>query len=311
MNKNSRPGIPPWLQDLLDRTDEEMALRGFTGQTRRLYLAHIRRFYQHRLASGWRPEPIFLAQDSSTDPAPFVLDHREVRDWLLTLLRSEHSHSYLNQALSALRFLYQRVLDSPAPVADIPRPKRKKTLPKVLSKGEIRLFLGALKSWKHRAIAMILYSGGLRVSEAARLRVEDIESERGQIRIRQGKGRKDRYVMLSPLVLKTLREYARWERPHYWLFPAGHRRDRHITPRAIQREVARAAEAAGIQRRVTPHMLRHSFATHLLEAGTDLRYIQDLLGHVNISTTVTYTQVARREARKIQSPIDGLFEEEE
>jgi site-specific recombinase XerD len=193
-------------------------------------------------------------------------------------------------------------------VADIPRPKRKKLLPKVLSKDEIRSFLGALKTPKHRAIAMVLYSGGLRVSEAARLRVEDIESQRRQIRIRQGKGRKDRYVMLSPVVLQALREYARWERPHYWLFPAGHRRDRHITPRAIQREVARAAEAAGIKRRVTPHMLRHSFATHLLEAGTDLRYIQELLGHVNISTTVTYTHVARREARSIQSPIDRLFE---
>lgn len=196
VKKKTRSRISPWLQDLLDRADEEMALRGFTGQTRRLYLAPIRRFYEHRLASGWHPEPAFLTLGSAADPTPLVLDHREVRDWLLTLLRSKHSHSYVNQALSALRFLYRRVLDAPAPVADIPRPKRKKTLPKVLSKEEIRSFLGALRSWKHRAIAMVLYSGGLRVSEAARLRVEDIESERGQIRIRQGKGRKDRYVML-------------------------------------------------------------------------------------------------------------------
>jgi site-specific recombinase XerD len=117
--------------------------------------------------------------------------------------------------------------------------------------------------------------------------------------------------MLSPVVLGVLREYVRVERPYDWLFPAGHRRDRHITTRTIQREVTRAAERAGIEKRVTPHMLRHSFATHLLEAGTDLRYIQELLGHTKISTTVRYTHVARLEARKITSPIDRLFDGDE
>ena len=183
------------------------------------------------------------------------------------------------------------------------------TLPKVLSQHEIKAFLSALRSPKHRAIAMVLYSGGLRVSEGARLKVEDIDSHRGQILVGQGKGRKDRYVMLSPVVLEVLREYAKVEKPYDWLFPAGHRRDRHITPRAIQKEVARAAAEAGIQKRVTPQMLRHCFATHLLEAGTDLRYIQELLGHSRITTTVTYAHVAKREARKIPSPIDRLFEE--
>ena len=172
----------------------------------------------------------------------------------------------------------------------------KKTLPKVLAESEVKRFLAALESPKHRAIAFVLYSGGLRVSEAARLKVTDIDSERGQIHVRQGKGRKDRYVMLSPVVLEVLREYARVERPHDWIFPAGHQRDRHITSRAIQRQVTRAAQRAGIEKRVTPHILRNSFATHLLEAGTDLRYIQELLGHTRISTTVIYTHVARREA---------------
>jgi site-specific recombinase XerD len=115
--------------------------------------------------------------------------------------------------------------------------------------------------------------------------------------------------MVSPVVLGVLREYVRVERPYDWLFPAGHRRDRQITPRAIQREVSQAAERAGIKKRVTPHVLRHSFATHLLEAGTDLRYIQELLGHSKIGTTVRYTHVAKKEARKIASPIDGLFDE--
>ena len=117
--------------------------------------------------------------------------------------------------------------------------------------------------------------------------------------------------MLSNVVLEVLREYARGERPRDWLFPAGHRPDRHITTRAIQREVSRAAKAAGIQKRVTPHMLRHSFATHLLEAGTDLRYIQELLGHAKITTTVIYTHVAKKEARRITSPIDRLYTDEE
>ena len=149
-----------------------------------------------------------------------------------------------------------------------------------------------------------------RVSEVARLKIGDIDSEREQIHIRQGKGKKDRYVMLSPVVLDVLREYVRVERPFDWLFPATHRRDRHVSIRTIQQAVSRAAERAGLEKRVTPHMLRHSFATHLLEAGTDLRYIQALLGHTRIGTTVRYTHVAKREARKIKSPVDRLFEDE-
>jgi site-specific recombinase XerD len=203
------------------------------------------------------------------------------------------------------------VLAAPAPVARIPRAKRKQSLPVVLSEPEVRRFLLALDHPKYRAIAFVLYSGGLRVSEAARLKVRDIDSDRGQIHVRQGKGRKDRYVMLSPVLLNVLREYVRVERPHDWLFPAGHRRDRHITTRTIQEQVRRAASRAGVQKRVTPHMLRHSFATHLLEAGTDLRYIQELLGHSKISTTVRYTHVARKRARLIESPVDRLFADDQ
>lgn len=307
MNKRTLNELPVWLRGLLNRTDEEMVLRGFTRETRRVYLAHIRRFYQDRALGegggsreGWPP----------AEHRPDVTS-QDLREWILGLFRGGHSHSYTNQALSALRFLFLRVLGLPAPVVGIPRAKTKKKLPAVLSESEVKRFLSALRNPKHRAIAFLLYSGGLRVSEAARLKLEDIDSERGQIHVRQGKGGKDRFVMLSPVVLGVLREYVRVERPHDWLFPASHRRDRHITTRAIQEQVKLAAKRAGLTKRVTPHVLRHSFATHLLEAGTDLRYIQALLGHSKISTTVVYTHVARKEARKIASPIDRLFEKEE
>ena len=296
MNEKKPSGPQPPLQELLERMDEEMVLRGFTRETRRAYRSHVRRFYEGRISSGG---------------ADRVVSSEEVRRWLLHLIRTGRSHSYTNQALSSLRFLHRTVLRAPAPVSGVPRAKQKKALPKVLSEEEVKRFLAALRDPKHRAIAFVLYSAGLRVSEAARLKVVDIDSDRGQIHVRQGKGRKDRYVMLSPVVLGVLREYARVERPYDWLFPAGHRRDRHITTRTIQREVTRAAERAGIEKRVTPHMLRHSFATHLLEAGTDLRYIQELLGHTKIATTVRYTHVARREARKVKSPIDRLFDRKE
>lgn len=287
-----------------------MVLRGFTRETRRVYLTHVRRFY---VARGWPPE---RQQEEEAGPEGAMkmesaASNREVRDWLLGLLRDGRSHSFTNQALSALRFFHLRVLGVAAPVTGIPRAKQKKRFPVVLSESEVKRFLTALGNPKHRAISFILYSAGLRVGEAARLKITDVDSERGQIQVRQGKGQKDRYVMLSPVVLSVLREYIRIDLPYHWLFPAGHRGDRHITTRAIQREVSLAAKRAGIEKRVTPHVLRHSFATHLLESATDLRYIQELLGHTKISTTVIYTHVAKREARKIKSPIDRLFEGDE
>jgi integrase/recombinase XerD len=290
MNRKPRSDDPEWLTDLLGKMDDEMVLRAFTRQTRRLYLAHTRRFYLARGATAQ------------------VFGDVEVREWLLELLRDGRSSSYSNQALSALKFLARCVLRQPEPIARVPRARRKKQLPKVLSLPEVRAFLQSLPTPKHQAIAFVMYSAGLRVGEVVRLKVTDIDADRGQIHVRQGKGRKDRYVMLSPIVLQVLRAYARIDKPHDWLFPAGHRRDRHIGTRSVQRVVANAARRAGIKKRVTPHMLRHSFATHLIEAGTDLRYIQELLGHVRISTTVIYTHVAQKQACVIPSPIERVFD---
>lgn len=268
-----------------------MQLRGFTRQTRRLYRAHVRRFHARHTAAHGSEHPT----------------SEDVRQWLLALLQSGRSHSYANQALSALRFLYGTVLGHRLELDGVPRPRRKKALPKVLSPDEVRRFLEALPSPKYRAIAFVLYSTGLRVAECARLKVSDIDGDRAVIHVRQGKGRKDRYVMLSPVLRNVLRSYFRTERPHDWLFPSGHRRDRHVTVRTIQRQVSAAARRAGIEKTVTPHMLRHSFATHLMEAGTDLRFIQELLGHTNPSTTAIYTKVARKHIKEVKSPIDRLF----
>ncbi len=291
MAKHAKPlAIESDPEELLSRLDEEIVLRGFARGTRRLYLGHVRRFLENSVR-----EP-----DSG----------EEIRRWSLALLSKGRSHSYVNQALSALRFFYRHVLDEPAPTVRVPRPKRKRQLPRVLSEHAVRRFLEALETPKSRALAFTLYSTGLRVGEAVRLKVPDIDSDRMMIHVREGKGQKDRYVMLSPVLLEILREYVRGERPSDWLFPAGHRRDRHITARTVQRQVAAAADRAGIRKKVTPHMLRHSFATHLLEAGTDLRYIQKLLGHTQIKTTVLYTHVARKDAVQVESPVDRLFREE-
>ena len=287
----ARPNLPEWVTRLLLDLDREMRIRGLALSTRRTYRAHARRFYERR------------------EEGDVLATNQEIRQWILALLRAGRSPSYANQALSALRFLHRHVLGEPGPVAEVPSPKRKKRLPKVLGRAELRRFFEQLPTPKARAMVLTMYAAGLRVSEVARLRVDDIDSDRGQILVREAKGGKDRYVMLSPALLGALREYARTERPHHWLFPAGHRRDRPITARTIQRIVTQGARSAGIPRRVTPHMLRHSFATHLLEAGTDIRYIQKLLGHSKISTTVIYTHVTKDRPPVILSPLDRLLEE--
>lgn len=285
---SSSADCPEWLERLLARTDDEMRLKGFSPATRRLYLGHLRRFYLERGKQQPRCTP------------------EECRRWLLGLMDGGYSYSYVSQALSAIKFVHGKVLHTNCPVARIPRPKKGKHLPNVLSRKEVRRLLEALTNPKHHAVAMIMYSSGLRVGEALRLRLQDIDSERGVIHVRDGKGRKDRVVMLADVTLNELREYVQIERPRHWLFP-GERRGRHLHARCIQRAVRLAAQTAGIIKRVTPHTLRHSFATHLLEEGTDLRYIQALLGHKKSTTTEIYTHVADRHLARIRSPADTLL----
>ncbi len=178
---------------------------------------------------------------------------------------------------------------------NIRRPKKDKKLPVVLSQEEVSKILSSVKNIKHRLILMLMYSAGLRVGEVVKLTVEDVDVKRKLIRIRGGKGRKDRYTILSEVALETFKEYLQKYKPEKWLFP-GQKKDRHISTRTVQAIFERARDRADIKKDATVHSLRHSFATHLLESGVDLRYIQELLGHKHSKTTEIYTHVSTKKS---------------
>ena len=230
----------------------------------------------------------------------------EARTYLLDLIeRQRVSKSYQNQVVSALRFMCESVLDQPALALRIPRPRKERRLPAVLAPGEVARMLARARNPKHRALLMLLYSAGLRVGEVVRLRPEDLDVERRLVRVRRGKGGKDRYTLLARRAVEAVRLYRDAYPTERWLFP-GSRLDRHLTSRSVQRIVKHAAKAAEIEKDVTPHTLRHSFATHLLEGGTNLRVIQELLGHQSARTTQIYTHVAQTTLESVRSPLDQL-----
>jgi site-specific recombinase XerD len=276
----------PSRDELLKRMSDRLVLGGYSPRTRKVYLGHVRRFL------AWRES------DPGLDPVP------SARDYLLHLVeRRRVSRSFHSQAVSALRILCEQVLGQPHDAAAIPRPKPEHRLPVVLGRDEMRSFLTAIGHPKHRALVLLIYSAGLRVSEAVRLRPEDLDNARGMLRVRRGKGGKDRYTLLSRTALEAVRIYREAFPSTTWLFP-GTRPDRHYTARSVQKIVARAAAQAALGKKVTPHTLRHSFATHLLEAGTDLRCIQELLGHSSSRTTEIYTHVSATRLAAIRSPLD-------
>jgi integrase/recombinase XerD len=212
------------------------------------------------------------------------------------------SASTINQAISALRFLYTRVLGREAPLSR--RPKSDRRLPGVLSREEALRVVTAPKNLKHRVLLALAYSAGLRVSELAALRVRDIDIGRGLILVRSGKGRKDRYTILAHRTKRILETYLDTYAPKAWLFEG--QGGSHLSPRTIQEVFYRAKAAAKVEKDVSIHSLRHSFATHLLEDGTDIRYIQELLGHANAKTTQIYTHIAKRDFLRIRSPFDRI-----
>lgn len=238
--------------------------------------------------------------------SPDRLNREEIRRYLLYLVEERHvADGSYRQALAALRYFYRWVLQRGDLVQDLRSPRPALHLPIVLSVEEVSRLFAAIPSYKHRMILMTAYSAGLRIAETLQLQITDVDSARMVIRVEQGKRKKDRYTVLSPVLLSMLRHYWWAARPVSYLFP-GRRLDRPVSVATVQRACRAAQELAGIPKAVTPHTLRHSFATHLLEAGTDVRVVQALLGHSSLRTTALYTHVSNQLIRQTVSPLDRL-----
>jgi site-specific recombinase XerD len=232
------------------------------------------------------------------------LGDEEIRAYLYSLMEERKvSQSVLVQTYSALKFFFEKTLQKQWNAFRIPRCKQRRKLPGVLTREEVESILSATKNLKHRAILMTIYSAGLRIGEATRLKVSDIDSGRMMIRVNEGKGLKDRYSLLGERNLEMLRRYWKAYRPSEWLFP-GRNASEPVSTSAIQRVFKASLEKAGIKKKASVHTLRHCFATHLLESGTDLYYIQRLLGHKSAGTTSVYLHITGKDIGKIKSPID-------
>lgn len=276
------------MTPLRQRMIEDLQLRNLAPATQKNYIAHVAAFAR------------FFGR------SPEALDQEAVREYLLYLLNERKmSPENVNQQCSALKFLYLTTLEMPWREVDFPRVRRPHRLPVVLSHEEIVQFFDHVPSLKYRAALMMCYGAGLRVSEAVAVKVSDIDSQRMLIRVEQGKGRKDRYTMLSPRLLEVLRVYWRAARPKEYLFPSW-RTGRHLNAASLQQACHDAWLRSGLRKRITVHTLRHSFATHLLENGTDVRIIQVLLGHSRIDTTARYTAVTPQLVGATLSPLDRL-----
>ena len=260
----------------------------YSPTTVRLYLHAVSAFAQH------------------FGKPPDQLGAEQIRSYQLFLMREKKvALPTFIQAVCALRFFYTHTLQKTIPIERIPFPRREKKLPLILSREEIKALLQAPRNLRHRTLLALLYGSGLRVAEAAHLKLIDIDTPRNVLWVRHGKGSKDRQTLLSPKLLELLRQYWRAERPQSWLFP-GADPSQPISPKAIFLACRHAAQLAGISKPVHPHCLRHAFATHLLEAGVNLRSIQLLLGHANLETTARYLQVADVAVRSTPSPLDSL-----
>lgn len=276
------------MTTLRQRMIEDLKLRNRSPRTIQSYIAHVANFARY---FGKSPE---------------LLGLEEIRQYQVYLAeRRKVSWSNYNQAVCALRFFYRHTLGRDWTVGHIPFPRQPKKLPVVLSQAEVKRLLAAVRNYKLRVLLMTTYAAGLRLSEVIHLLVTDIDSQRMVIRVRQGKGQKDRYVMLSPELLRELRLYWRQERPTTWLFPGKHN-EQPIHAAVVQRVCHQAGQHAGLTKPVNMRCLRHSFATHLLEAGTNIRVIQTLLGHSCVSTTQIYTRVSTQTLRDTVSPFDFL-----
>lgn len=265
-----------------------MKLKAYSWQTQKLYKGHLRRFIS------------FVDMDLDK------VVNNDIRKYILFLMENnKHSKSFVDQAVSVIKLLYKVVMPKDDIISNIPRPRKDSKLPSVLSQSEVLQILQATNNEKHKTILFLVYSAGLRVGEVVRLKPTDIESARMLIKVNKGKGGKDRYTLLSHIALDQLRKYYKLYKPEEWLF-AGSKAGDHITERTVQRIFENCCTKAKINKDVSVHTLRHSFATHLLESGVDLRYIQELLGHASSKTTEIYTHVTQKNISEILSPLDKL-----
>lgn len=277
---------------LRDQMEMDMRLKGLRPRTIRTYLDCMKRVAVHFRKS------------------PAVLSDEEIRGYLHHLMEvRKASQAVISQSYSALKFFFEHTLQREWNHARIPRSKQRKKLPGVLSREDVESIFSATKNLKHRAILMTIYGAGLRISEATRLKVSDIDSRRMMIRVDEGKGLKDRYTLLGERNLEILRVYYKTYRPSEWLFP-GRGRSEPVSISSVQRVFKASVQKAGIKKKASVHTLRHCFATHLLESGTDLYYIQRLLGHKSAGTTSVYLHITGKDIGKIKSPIDSSGEDQ-
>jgi integrase/recombinase XerD len=276
------------MTPLRRRMTEDMQILNLAPQTQHSYLYEVSRYARH------------------FGKSPDLLGPAEIRTYCLYLIQDRDlSAGSITVALAAIRFLYKVTLKREWNEAAIPAHRTPSKLPVVLSQQEVSQFLGAVQNLKHRTILTTCYAAGLRVSEAVHLKPIGIDSQRMVIRVEQGKGRKDRYVMLSPRLLELLRDYWHQTHPKLWLSP-GSQPDQPTSRRTVEWACREARERSSLTKPVTPHSLRHAFAVHLLETGTDLRTIQLLLGHCSLRTTALYLRIATIKVCATASPLDAL-----
>ncbi|WP_237604241.1 tyrosine-type recombinase/integrase [Aequorivita vitellina] len=278
------------IQMELDRNHQKMILKGFSNSTIRNYQSSLIQFFKYFEAEPYRE-----------------ITKEQIEGFLYFLIsKFKISEQKQNQLVSAIKCYYEHTLGMPREYYDITRPKKSKNLPNVLSEDEVRDIINFPSNTKHKAILHTIYGAGLRVGELIRLRVNDIRSADGYIFVKDAKGKKDRHTVLSPLLLQLLRVYFKEYRPSYWLFEG--KEGGQYTAQSVQRIYRRAVKGTNSNPWSTPHTLRHSFATHLMRRGVNIRYIQSALGHSSTKTTEVYTRVLGISNKTLKSPLDTLYE---